>query len=179
MIERILPNINDPADYIDALALLKADTIPATEEWDGLLALYTKYLPEEDSGDRDYVILCLALDLMIANGNAEKADFDGRRLSKYDLDALFWVWELVGVKEDVDLPKAKAVTELAQEGQLSETARILLARTALDAMAASRNYLDMRAQIAEMAEILTGSDTARLDRCTRLLREVRYKCGKM
>ena len=55
-------------------------------------------------------------------------------------------------------------------------ARVLLARLALDAMSASRDFALLRQQGTELAKFLTGCGTELLDRYTVLAGEVRIKC---
>ena len=173
MLEQFLPNIKDPADYLTALSLFKADTPLTADDAEKLLALYAKYVPEAE--DQDYLKLCLAADLLPGRERGDAA-FDMLELSGGDLDALFAVKEIASGSCEVDSQRAAEIAALVNGGTLSEPVGVLLARTALDTMAASRSYASMREQIAALAAFLTSRSTEVLDRYTALVGEVRMKC---
>ena len=173
MIEQILPSIRDPEDYITVLSLFKADAPLTAEEAERLLAVYAKYLPEAD--EPEYLKLCLAADLLPGRQRGDAA-FDALELSGSDLDALFAVKEIVSGSCELSQRRAAQIAETVRGGEASLPVRVLLARVALDAAAASREIAAMRQEAAALAQFLTGCGTGTLDRYTALVGEVRMKC---
>ncbi len=76
------------------------------------------------------------------------------------------------------MEQAQNAAALAADEALSVPVRVLLARIALDEMADSRLFVDLRPQIAALAEFLTGCGAEVLERYTPLAREVKTKCRK-
>lgn len=176
MLEQFLPAIKDPADYITALSLFKVDAPLTAEEAEKLLAIYAKYQPEID--DPDYLRLCLAADLLPGRTEEDMADFAPLGLGEKNLDAIFAAKKMVTGTEDLEGEKAARIVEQVQDETVSLPARVLLARVALDYMAASRDCASMREQIAALAGFLTGCGTETLDRYTTLVGEVKVKCRR-
>lgn len=180
MIRKILKEIRDPADFSAALTLLKQvgpDAALTDRDWEALLELYTRYMPEEDkAGGPDFVRLCLAADAMMVMPQADKEQFAALGLGPDETDALFRVRELAAGQEDLSAPQAQELAELAGNDALSDPARTVLARAALDGMVCSRYYPELREQTALLAEYLSGRGAEELDRCTELLSEVRSRC---
>ena len=176
MLEQFLPAIKDPADYLAALSLFKADAPLTAEEAEKLLAVYAKYQTEMD--DPDYLRLCLAVDLLPGRTEKDMADFAPLGLGEKNLDALFAAKKIVTGTEELTVEKAAHIVEQVQDETVSLPARVLLARIALDCMAASRDYASLREQITTLAAFLTGCGTETLDRYTTLVGEVKVKCRK-
>lgn len=176
MLEQFLPAIKDPADYIAALSLFKVDAPLTDEEAEKLLAIYSKYQPEID--DPDYLRVCLAVDLLPGRTEADAAVFAPLKMGKKNLDALFAAKKIVVGTEDLTVEKAAGIVEQVQNEGVSLPVRVLLARLALDCMAASRDCAALREQITALAAFLTGCGTETLDRYTALVGEVRVKCRK-
>lgn len=176
MIEQLLPNIKDPADYITALSLFKVDVPLTAAETEQLLELYAKY--QSEAPDPDYLKICLAVDLLPGRGREDAADFAALGLSDRSLEALFTAQEIVAGREDLTEERASHAVALAADEALPLSLRVLVARTALDNMTASRDYVALRDQIAALAAFLTGIGAETLDRYTTLVGEVRMKCRR-
>ena len=174
MLEQFLPAIKDPGDYLTALSLFKADAPLTAEEAEKLLAVYARYLPEAE--DPQYLKICLAADLLPGREREDAADFAPLELGEATLDALFAAKMVAAGKTDLTVQRAEEIAAVVRNGDAAMAARVLLARLALDAMSASREYVSLRGQIAELAAFLTGIGTQTLDRYTALVGEVRLKC---
>ena len=174
MLEQFLPAIKDPGDYLTALSLFKADAPLTREEAEKLLAVYARYLPEAE--DPQYLKICLAADLLPGREREDAADFAPLELGEATLDALFAAKMVAAGKTDLTVQRAEEIAAVVRNGDAAMAARVLLARLALDAMSASREYVSLRGQIAELAAFLTGIGTQTLDRYTALVGEVRLKC---
>ncbi len=174
MLEQFLPTIKDPADYITALSLFKVKEPLTKDDADSLLAVYGKYLLNVD--DPVYLKVCLAVDLLPGRSEADRADFAALELKDGELDALFTAKDIVSGAKEMTAEFAAGILKQAADETLSLPIRVLLARTALDAAAASRNFASMREQIAGLAAFLTGCGSETLDRYTVLAGEVRFKC---
>ncbi len=176
MIEQLLPTIKDPADYIAALSLFKVDVPLTKEEAERLLALYAKYRPEAE--DPDYLKICLAVDLLPGRDREEAAGLAALGLDERSLEALFTTKEVVAGREDLTEERAAHIVAQATDEALPMPLRVLVARTALDGMTASRNYVALRQHIAALAAFLSGIGAGTLDRYTTLVGEVRMKCRR-
>lgn len=176
MLEQFLPTIKDPADYIAALSLFKLDAPLTREEAGTLLDIYAKYLP--DIEDPDYLKICLATDLLPGRSEEDRADFAALELKDGELDALFTAKEIVSGNNDITAELANAALAQVRNETLALPVRVLLARVALDAAVASRDFASMREQIGGLAAFLTGCGNETLDRYTVLVGEVRAKCRK-
>lgn len=176
MLDRFLPMVKDPADYLTALSLFKTGPALSTEEADKLLAVYAKYLP--DSEDRDYMRLCLAADILPGRDIQERGAFAALALSEAELDALFLCRDLV--VEDVELSDSYAgdIVRRTQDEALMLPLRVMLARIALDRMVASEAYASLRTQIAELAALLTECGAEAMEKYGPLIREVKLKCRR-
>ena len=175
MLEQFLPIIQDPADYLAALSLYRLDEPLTTEEARRLLEIYAKY-QSETVEDPDYLKVCLAADLLPSREREDAADFAPLELGEATLDALFAAKMVAAGKTDLTVQRAEEIAAVVRNGDAAMAARVLLARLALDAMSASREYVSLRGQIAELAAFLTGIGTQTLDRYTALVGEVRLKC---
>lgn len=73
MIDHILPVIKEPADYITALSLYRADPLTAAGAGK-LLEILAKYQGVDGAGeDMEYLKLCLAVDLLLGGaGQTQK-----------------------------------------------------------------------------------------------------------
>ena len=176
MIEQLLPTIKDPADYIAALSLFKADAPLTREEAEKLLAVYARYLPEAE--DPQYLKICLAADLLPGREREDAADFAPLELGEATLDALFAAKMVAAGKTDLTVQRAEEIVAAVQNEEAAMAARVLLARLALDAMSASRDFALLREQVTGLARFLTGCGTELLDRYTVLAGEVRIKCRR-
>ena len=182
MLEQFLPAIKDPGDYLTALSLFKADAPLTAEEAEKLLAVYARYLPEAE--DPQYLKICLAADLLPGREREDAADFAPLELGEATLDALFAARMVAAGKTDLTAQRAEEIVAMVQneafpqELSVGEEARVLLARLALDAMSASRDFALLRRQVTELAKFLTGCGTELLDRYTVLAGEVRIKCRR-
>lgn len=174
MLERFLPVIKDPADYITALSLFRVDAPLTAEEAERLLAVYAKYLP--DTEDPDYCKVCLAADLLPGRTGEDRAAFAPLELGDETLDALFEVKSVASGREDVAGERAERIVQIVRDGRVALPVRILLARAALDNMAASRDIAALREQVAALAQFLTGCGEETLERYTALVGEVKLKC---
>ena len=81
-------------------------------------------------------------------------------------------------KTDLTVQRAEEIVATVQNEDAAMAARVLLARLALDAMSASRDFALLRQQVTELAKFLTGCGTELLDRYTVLAGEVRIKCRR-
>lgn len=174
MIEYILPTIKDPADYLSALSLFKADAPLTDKEADTLLSLYAKY--SDKITDRDYAKLCLAVDLLPGRGREDAADFAALELGD-DLEALFSAQELLHGQE-LTAEQAEAVAAQVTGGAASEAARAVLARAALDVMTGAYNFSELQGPVRTLAAFLTGLGAETLDKYTVLVTEVKTKCRR-
>lgn len=176
MLEQFLPAIKDPGDYLTALSLFKADAPLTREEAEKLLAVYARYLPEAE--DPQYLKICLAADLLPGREREDAADFAPLELGEATLDALFAAKMVAAGKTDLTVQRAEEIVAMVQNEDAAMAARVLLARLALDAMSASRDFALLRQQVTELAKFLTGCGTELLDRYTVLAGEVRIKCRR-
>ena len=176
MLEQFLPAIKDPGDYLTALSLFKADAPLTREEAEKLLAVYARYLPEAE--DPQYLKICLAADLLPGREREDAADFAPLELGEATLDALFAARMVAAGKTDLTAQRAEEIVAMVQNEDAAMAARVLLARLALDAMSASRDFALLRQQVTELAKFLTGCGTELLDRYTVLAGEVRIKCRR-
>lgn len=176
MLEQFLPAIKDPGDYLTALSLFKADAPLTAEEAEKLLAVYARYLPEAE--DPQYLKICLAADLLPGREREDAADFAPLELGEATLDALFAAKMVAAGKTDLTAQRAEEIVAMVQNEDAAMAARVLLARLALDAMSASRDFALLRQQVTELAKFLTGCGTELLDRYTVLAGEVRIKCRR-
>ena len=176
MLEQFLPAIKDPGDYLTALSLFKADAPLTAEEAEKLLAVYARYLPEAE--DPQYLKICLAADLLPGREREDAADFAPLELGEATLDALFAAKMVAAGKTDLTAQRAEEIVATVQNEEAAMTTRVLLARLALDAMSASRDFALLRQQVTELAKFLTGCGTELLDRYTVLAGEVRIKCRR-
>lgn len=176
MLEQFLPAIKDPGDYLTALSLFKADAPLTQEEAEKLLAVYARYLPEAE--DPQYLKICLAADLLPGREREDAADFAPLELGEATLDALFAARIVAAGKTDLTVQRAEEIVATVQNEDAAMAARVLLARLALDAMSASRDFALLRQQVTELAKFLTSCGTELLDRYTVLAGEVRIKCRR-
>ena len=176
MLEQFLPAIKDPGDYLTALSLFKADAPLTAEEAEKLLAVYARYLPEAE--DPQYLKICLAADLLPGREREDAADFAPLELGEATLDALFAAKMVAAGKTDLTVQRAEEIVAAVQNEEAAMAARVLLARLALDAMSASRDFALLREQVTGLARFLTGCGTELLDRYTVLAGEVRIKCRR-
>ena len=176
MLEQFLPAIKDPGDYLTALSLFKADAPLTAEEAEKLLAVYARYLPEAE--DPQYLKICLAADLLPGREREDAADFAPLELGEATLDALFAAKMVAAGKTDLTAQRAEEIVATVQNEEAAMAARVLLARLALDAMSASRDFALLREQVTGLARFLTGCGTELLDRYTVLAGEVRIKCRR-
>ena len=176
MLEQFLPAIKDPGDYLTALSLFKADAPLTREEAEKLLAVYARYLPEAE--DPQYLQICLAADLLPGREREDAADFAPLELGEATLDALFAAKMVAAGKTDLTVQRAEEIVATVQNEDAAMAARVLLARLALDAMSASRDFALLREQVTGLARFLTGCGTELLDRYTVLAGEVRIKCRR-
>lgn len=176
MLDRFLPMVKDPADYLTALSLFKTGSALSTEEADKLLAVYAKYLP--DSEDQDYMKLCLAADILPGRSSQDRGLFAALGLSEAELDALFLCRDLV--IEDVELSDSYAgdVVRQALDETVMLPLRIMVARIALDRMVASEAYADLHGQISDLAAFLTACGAEAMEKYGPLIREVKLKCRR-
>lgn len=174
MIEYILPTIKDPADYITALSLFKAEAPLTGAEADTLLSLYAKY--SDKIADRGFAKLCLAVDLLPGRTRENAADFAALELGD-DLEALFSAQELLHGKE-LTAEQAEAVAAQVTGGGASEAARTVLARIALDVMTGVYNFSELQGPVRVLAAFLTGLGAETLDKYTILVSEVKTKCRR-
>lgn len=65
---------------------------------------------------------------------------------------------------------------MVQDETVKLWARVLLARTALNTLAFSKELADIRAEVTALAEFLTDCGGEVLDRYAELAGEVRWKC---
>lgn len=175
MIDKLLPIITDAQDYMTALSFFQMSGPPAKEDVARLLPVYAKY-SGADAGP-EYAKLCLAIDLLPGRSRENAADFAALELGA-DLDALFLAQELAGGMGEMSVEQANAVTAAVKNEAVSIPARVLLARTASDAMAGVLNFAEIQGQVRETAEFLIQMGPAGLDRYTALATEVRMKCRK-
>lgn len=175
MLRDFLNQMEDQGDYIAALALLRRDGALTDEEAGRLFELYEKYVPE--AADPDYVRACLAVYLLPGRSRADLADFAPLGLLDGELEALFSAAALTR-GEGLTAEQARDAAALAADETISLPVRVLLARIALDEMADSPHFVDMRPQIAALAEFLTGCGAEALERYTPLAREVKLKCRR-
>lgn len=174
MIEQILTEIKDPADYLSALSLFKADAPLTAEEADKLLALYAKY--SDKITDRNYAKLCLAVDLLPGRSREDAGDFAALELGE-DLNTLFAAKELLRT-QDMTEAAAQKVAAQVTGGGASEAARTVLARIALDVMTGARNFSELQGPVRTLAAFLTGLGAETLDKYTVLVTEVKAKCRR-
>lgn len=175
MLKSFLNLIEDQGDYIAALALLRKDGALTAEEAGRLVRLYEKYVPE--AADPDYVRCCLAVYLLPGRTRADAADFRHLGLTEGELEALFTAASITR-GEGLTVEQAQDAAALAADGALSVPVRVLLARIALDEMADSPYFVDMRPQIDALAAFLTQCGAEVLERLTMLVREVKLKCRR-
>ena len=174
MLEQFLPAIKDPSDYLTALSLFKADAPLTAEEAEKLLAVYARYLPETE--DPAYCKICLAADLL--PGREDHADFAALELGDATLNALFLARDIITGRVETDAECVGSIVETVNDAAVALPIRVLLARGALDAAAASRDIAAMRQEVSVLADFLTGCGTEVLDRYTVLVGEVRMKCRR-
>lgn len=174
MIEKLLPIISDPEDYISALALFKAEPPLTGEEADRLRAIYEKYYPIP--GEPEFAAVCVAVDLLPGRTEADKAVFAPLKLGENNLHALFLAKGILSGKHDPTVESAGEIVALVQGEKLNMAVRVLLARAALDMLSGAGNYVELYQQIISLAEFLTGCGPEVLDRYTILVGEVRSKC---
>ncbi len=177
MIERILPIIKDPEDYLTAISLFKADTPLTADEAGKLLAVYAKYQPQmEAETDPDFLKAGLAVDLLPGRAQEDAAVFAPLELGGATLDALFAAKKLVAGREELTNEAATSIVEQVQDETVLLPARVLLARIALDSMTGARNFVELQGEVRALAAFLTGIGAETLDRYTTLVGEVRQKC---
>lgn len=174
MLDKFLPEIKDTEDYLAVLSLFRMNGPLGKEEAEKLLDIYARYLEAGD--DPAYIKVCLAVDMLPGRTMDNAADFEALDLGDGDLRALFAARGLIYKKMEAEARDVLDAVEQIHSDTLSMPVKVLLARTALDAVAASRNFAAMREQAAALAEFLTGCGTEILDRYTGLAGEVRMKC---
>ena len=108
---------------------------------------------------------------------APRTEPGGLGLLDGELEALFTAASITR-GDGLTVEQAQNAAALAADEALSVPVRVLLARIALDEMADSRLFVDLRPQIAALAEFLTGCGAEVLERYTPLAREVKTKCRK-
>ena len=175
MIEYILPTIKDPADYITALSLFKADAPLTAEEADKLLSLYAKY--SDKITDRGFAKLCVAVDLLPGRSRENNvADFAALELGD-DLDALFLARDLLHGLE-LTAEQAQSAADWVVNSGASEAAKAVLARVGLDVMTGARNFSELQGPVRVLAAFLTGLGAETLDKYTVLVSEVKLRCRR-
>lgn len=177
MIEHILPVIKDTADYLTALSLYKANEPLTSDEAAKLLAVYAKYQSQvENQDDLGFLKMCVAVDLLPGRTEEDAADFAALEIGSATLNTLFTAKKLVAGSEDLTTEAAARIVEQVQDETVLLPARVMLARIALDIMTGARNFVELQAQIRELAAFLTGISTETLDRYTTLVGEAWMKC---
>lgn len=175
MLKDFLNMVSDPEDYIAVLTIFRKDETLTDEEVRRLVQLYEKYLPW--AADVDYVRCCLAVHLVPGRSRANWTDFDSLGMLDGELEAVFTAVS-IAQGDGMSMDLAQDVATLVSDKALSVPARVLLARIALDEMADSPHFVEMRPQIAVLAEFLTECGAEVLEHCTSLVREVKMKCRK-
>ena len=178
MIDHILPVIKEPADYITALSLYRADPLTAAGAGK-LLEILAKYQGVDGAGeDMEYLKLCLAVDLLLGGRGTDTEACGALELSGATLDALLEAWGLALGWERFSIGDASRIWEQVQSGGASQPARVLLARLALDSMAGAPNFVELQEPIRGLAGFLTDTGPDILARYAALVGEVRLKCRK-
>lgn len=173
MLEKILPAIKDPADYLAALALFSSPPLAGAEA-EKLLAVYAKYLRTAE--DPAYLKVCMAADLLPGREREAAVDLAPLDLGDATLDALFAAKKIASGRDELTAHRAQEIVAMAEDEEAAVGARVLLARLALDTMTTSLDFADLREQVAALAAFLTGCGAEVLDRYTPLVGEVRAKC---
>lgn len=174
MLDKVLSSIKDSEDYLKAIRTFQ-DQGPMTEtEVNSLLEIYARYVPGAE--DPEYAKACLAVDMLSGRTEEDRACFAPLELGEKTLDALFIVKGLFHRDSVADKEETREILEMVQDGDLKLWARVLLARTALNALAWSKELADIRAEVTALAEFLTDCGGETLDRYAELAGEVRWKC---
>lgn len=172
MIGKLLPVIRDSADYITALSLFKADAPLNTEDAGKLVGIYQQY--GESVEDSALAKLYLALDLLPGRTAENAADFAGLELPEDDLNALFLAKDISG--GELKGETADQVVETVTGGELTRPVDIILARTALDIMADSRDFGGLREQTQALAGYLASVGAEEMEKYSEIVEEARIKC---
>ena len=128
--------------------------------------------------DATYARACLAVDLLSGRTEEDRAYFAPLELGEGNLNALFAAQSLLERNKEVSKEEIQAIAALVQDETLDLYARVVLARTALNIVGYSRNFVRIRAEINTLADFLTGCGSEVLDKYIDLVTEMRYKCRK-
>lgn len=176
MLDKMLNTITDSSDYLAAISLFQLKKPMTKADTKRLLGIYAKYVPGAD--DPVYARACLAVDMLSGRTEEDRAYFAPLELGDENLDALFYIKEILNQDREITRQEAQKIVERVQDKSLDLYAQVLLARTALNVLAYNRDFVDIRDEVTALAEFLTSCGSEVLDRYGELVGEVRCKCRK-
>lgn len=174
MLDKVLNAITDSEDYLTAISLFQAKKPMTKEETEKMLAVYARYVPGGE--EPEYARACMAVDLLSGRTEEERTWFAPLELGEKTVDALFIVKTLLNRNREAAKEETQEVLETVRDEEVRLWARVLLARTALNTLAFSRDLVDIREEVTALAEFLTGCGGETLNRYVELVREARVKC---
>ena len=176
MLGRFLQGITEAEDYLAAIAAFQSSGPMTREEAQRVLEVYARYLP--NGTEPGYARVCLAVDIMAGRTEEDAAFFAPLELEEGELTALFAARAVAGDKPGGSLKKAQELVKQVENEALSLAARVILARCALDSMAARWDLGKIRSEVAALSRFLTGCGSEVMDRYSDVIREVRLQCLK-
>lgn len=175
MLDRMLSVITESKDYLTAISLFTAQKPMTKKETGKLLEVYAKYVPGAE--DPAYARLCMAVDLL--SRQTEREYLAPLELGENNLEALLTTKSLLEQNREVSKEEIQAMAAQVRNEELDLGVRVILARTALNIVGYSRNFVRIREEINALAGFLTDCGSEVLDRYTELVAEVRYKCRQV
>lgn len=176
MLEKFLYTM-EPADYLSAVALYREQTLTA-QDVERLAEVYDKYAGQCEGRrlTQPERIVSMAADMIAQGRSAQELALLG--LDELCLEALSAIPGLTAPEEELTREQMVPLVRLVWNEELPLPLRIMLARTALDAMANAQGCLSMREGIVKLAGFLTSCGEQALGFASNLVGEVRTKCRK-
>lgn len=175
MIDKIMRNVENQAEYIDLLSVLRRDVKLDSAAIQRLTELYCKYGDGVEDGEDANI--WIAIDMLPGRTRCSKEDFDGIGLSEQSLDALFTAQEILVQNDGVNDLGAQKILAQVNDSAVCLKIRVVLARIALDGMAAAWNFSELLTPVNELAAFICNHSDD-MEQCVEFVREMRYKCRR-
>lgn len=176
MLGRFLQGITESEDYLAAISTLQNSEPMTRETAQKVLNVYARYLPY--GTEPGYAKVCLAVDIMAVRTEADAVFFAPLELEERELQALFAAKTIAGDRSAGSRKKAREIVKQVQNEELSLAVRVILARCALDSMAARWDLAELRDEAVALSEFLISCGSEAMDKYSEIIREVRMQCLK-
>lgn len=173
MIDKIMQRAESQTEYIDLLPVLRRDVSMDGATVHRLVELYLKYGEGVESGGDAQI--WIAVDMLPGRDRCNIGDFAEIGLAEQSLDALFTAREILLRSSGVNEAGAQKILDQVNDSAADIKIRVTLARIALDAMAAARNFNELLDQISGLATFL-GEHSEEMEKCAAFVKELRDKC---